>query len=301
MPRLQYDFSGDAFADGSGGDKFLIDLSEGLSNLYGKMVRQGQIFRVRQVDVRCVNPNTLVQDEVMGVSGKLVWFHPTSPRKKAWLGAFRACQKLRGLYGFSSASSPRNYDFRVGLAQGYSTDVGIFGEGVKFNAWCNSDSDELHLTHGNEWQSIFGVWNKSLMNISSPYNYTEGFGTPFATAADALGDEMDFISQEYVYFKKDQASLEAASAPFQVAFSQVFDSAGHIVSYDIGGTTTPSHIDGPLDVMCGLLGVYVDTTTVDDSETQTQDWRIEVSVDVESWSPIVKRRKSKKSRRKSKR
>jgi len=301
MPRLQYTFGGDAFADGAGGDKFLIDLSEGLSDLYGKMVRQGQIFTIRQIDVRMVNPNTVVQDEVMGVSGKFVWFHPTGPRKKAWANAFRACQRLRGVHGFSGASSPRNYDFRIGLAEGYSTDTGVWSDGVKFNAWCNSDNDELHLTHGSDEQSIFAVWNKSLMYNASPYNYVEGFGTPWASDAAATGDQIDFIVNEYTYFEQDKASLEAASAPFQLAFSQVFDSAGHVVSYDIGSTTSPSHVQGPLSVMCGLLGVYIDTSTVDDSELQTQDWQIEISVDVQSWNPILKgrsrrRRKGRRSR-----
>jgi len=295
MPRLNYQFGGDAFANGAGGDKHLIDLSEGLSDLYGKMVRQGQVFRVRQVDVRLINPVDTVQNEILGVSGKLVYFHPTTARKKAWANAFRACQRLRGVHGFSGASSPRNYDFRVGLADGYSSDVGVFGEGVKFNAWCNSDADELHLTYAaDSKQSIFSVWNRSLMYNRSPYNYAEGFGTPWQSDAAALGDEIDFIANEHTYFEQDEASTEAATLPFQVAFSQVFDSAGHLVSYDIGGTTTHDNLTGPVSVMCGLLGVYIDTTTVDDSEFQTQDWVIEISVDVQSWSPILKQRSRRK-------
>ena len=50
--------------------------------------------------------------------------------------------------------------------------------------------------------------------------------------------------------------------------------------------------------MCGLLGVYIDTTTIDDSLGQTADWGIEVSVEVESWTPIMKKsRRTKRSKR----
>ena len=43
MVRLDYTFDGDAFADGHGEDKFLIDLSEGLSQLYSRKIAQANL------------------------------------------------------------------------------------------------------------------------------------------------------------------------------------------------------------------------------------------------------------------
>jgi len=44
--------------------------------------------------------------------------------------------------------------------------------------------------------------------------------------------------------------------------------------------------------MCGLVGVYVDTVAVDDSETENQDYGLEVTLDIESWKPIMGRSKT---------
>ena len=134
--RLEYTFEGDAFADGGGGDKFLIDLSEDLSNKYGRLIRQGQVFRVSRINMRLKNPDTLVQDQTIAASGKLFYYHPTVNRKKAWkvaLDTWNANRRALGVTG-------RGMDFRVGISDGYSTNVGAGNDGVKFNAWINAKS-----------------------------------------------------------------------------------------------------------------------------------------------------------------
>lgn len=285
MPRLTWEFQGDAFADGAGDDRFLIDLSEDLSQLYGKMIRQGQVFRVRQIDIRLINPNTLVQDEVMAVAGNLSYFHPTKPRKEAWRNAYQTVQQNRRALGIRTGSKD-DYDFRVGYLADYSTDVGAWGEGVKFNAWVNADDDPLCLDHTTVKNSVFGVYNRQHQTSAHPANQDGGFGHWAQKDADAIADELDFITNETEYFSPELASAVASKIPFQVAFSNVFDNSVVGIFRDHGGTTSAQHCLGPYDVMCGLLGVQIDTTTVDDSETQTQDWRIQISVDIESWSLI---------------
>lgn len=292
MPRLQYTFSGDAFADGAGGDKHLIDLSEELSGLYGKMVRQGQIFTVNHVDIRLVNPNTALQDEVMAVSGKLLWYHPTAARIEAWKTAFRATQAQRKTMGNTGSEG---YDFRVGFGEGYSTDVGAFGTGVKYNAWLNSASDPLLLSApGESDQDIFGNHNANLDTSELPKNPHGGFGHWAQKDAAAILDELDFVCNEDGFYIDGAASLAAASLGFQLSFTSLYESAlGATEAANSVTNASRMELDGP--VMLGLIGVYIDTTTIDDDMPQSQDWRIEVSVDVEKWSPIFKGRK--KSRR----
>ena len=50
--------------------------------------------------------------------------------------------------------------------------------------------------------------------------------------------------------------------------------------------------------MCGLVGILIDTQVPDDSELQTEDYGIQVTLDVERWTPIFPKRKAKKSKKK---
>ena len=301
MPLLHYEFTGDAFADGAGGDHFLMDLSEGLSAKYGKLIRQGQVFRVRSIMARIYNPNTLVQDVMMAVAGNYIFMHPTGNRKKAWKNAFKAVQANRRLVGnLADGSQPTSaYDFRVGLALDYSTDVGLWNDGVKFNAWIDNDDSPLILA-GHTTQGIFNVYNGQILQDPLPVNPYAGFGTWIQKDAGAIGDELDFVQNESEYFVQGQASTAFDYAPFQVAFSQLFDSdqidvPGFETVYH-GGTTEVDRMEAPLDVMCGLIGVNVDTTTVDDSAGQTEEWGVQFVVDVERWTPIFSGRKSRRKK-----
>ena len=302
MPRIQYSLEGDAFADGAGGDKLLLDLSEKLSLIYGNQVRQGQIFTVRQVDVRMYNPNTLTQDEVMGVSGKLVYFAPTKNRKLAWKNAFMTWLQNRQALGVKT----RGADFRVGLSDGYALSTGLNApDGVKFNAWINDEEQPLMLASNTEEQDIFGNWTVN-HQVTGQTPSNKSFGHWAQKDALTLADDLDFTSEDTQFYALGEASKEAQTVPFQVHFASWFDNGsamanpvlGQAAIKSFGSGSSISHIDGPLHVMCGLMGVYVDTTTVDDSEFQVSDWGIEISIDVEKWSPILPKKKPRRKSRK---
>ena len=217
----------------------------------------------------------------MAVSGDLIWYAPTSYRKKAWKVAKNMVALNRRQLGIQGS---RDYDFRVGFSTGYSTDVGIFGEGVKHNAWVNADDDPLLLASASSNQGIFKNWNDNHTSQNMPVNPTGGFGHWAQKDADALLDELDFVTNENPIYSRYKASETAQRAPFAVSFSNVIASSIG-VSGDIADTQG-ARTEGPLSVMCGLLGIRIDTTLVDDTAAQSQDWRLAVSVDVESWSPI---------------
>ena len=289
MPKLVYRFEGDAFADGAGGDKFLIDLSEQMSTHYGRLIRQGQIFTVSSIDARVVNPDTTLQDEVIAVSGRYVYMEPTGNRIQAWKNGFQTVQSNRRLVGNHSKTG--EYDFRVGLAPGYGTATGIFGtDGVRYNAWIKSDASPLMLA-GEPEQGLCDVWNEQLGTVATPKNPGDGFGTWMAKNAGATGDELDFVLNEQEYFVKGSASTQFEYSPFACSFSNVIGSSSG-VNGDIADTARDS-LEGPIRVMCGLIGVYVDTTTVDDTSAQSQDWALEITVSVERWKPIISKRKKK--------
>lgn len=299
MPRLTYRFENTLFQDGAGSHKYLCDISEKLSKVYGRLIRQGQVFKIRRIEARIFNPNTGIQDVVMSASGNYIFMTPTSNRKKAWFHAFKAVQANRRLLGNVVSNKHSSYDFRIGLAPGYSTDVGIWGEGVKFNAWIKSDADSLLLA-GDPQNGIMDVYNNQLdagMALVRPHNPDDGFGTWIDKNLAAAGDQLDFVNNEEEFFTPGTAGVDFDNAPFSVAFSSVYDSFGDAQD-SLGTVTNPSVAEGPLNSLCGLIGVHIDTTGSDDSSSQTQDYGLEVIIDVESWSPIMKSKsKNKKTSR----
>jgi hypothetical protein len=86
-----------------------------------------------------------------------------------------------------------------------------------------------------------------------------------------------------------------AGIRFQTSFSGAYDDSGS--GGDWGAMTNSEVVDGPIWAMCGLIGIDIDTTYVDRSEAQTQNAIMHVSVDVESWSPLVSSKRGRRGRR----
>ena len=298
MARISWYFEGAANGTGERQQKFLCDISEKLSEYYGRLIRQSHTFTIRSIDIRVVNPDQtgeIYDDEVIAVSGMFNYYEPTKNRIAAWRNGFEAWLTNRKSLGVKS----RNADFRVGLSDGYSTDVGVWGDGVKFNAWINADDDPLMLNNSVDKQSLFRTWNEAVASqaLIQPTNPTGGFGHWAQKDADSLLDQLDFVTNENEYFTEDQASTTSQRLPFMLNFSAWFDNATSDPA-DFGSVSNAEHIQGPIRSMCGLMGLYIDTVTVDDSETENQDYGIEVSMDIQSWKPLIPRRSPRKKGKK---
>lgn len=294
MPMLRIQAENIEMAsDGATSQKRVIDLSAALSAHYGRLIRQGQVFMIRGLHFRLRNPGGVIQDEVMDLSGQLEFFQPTGNRKKAWAAAFKAVQAHRRLLGIRE----ENYDFRVSLNEDYGT--------VPFNAWINEENDPLYLARTDDsilnpthHQGIFNVYNEGLTGTkyvtpTDPESGGNGFGTPFMTAS--MTDEaIDFTTDETPFFVEGWAHESTESIPFQLGFTSVYDSFTGLED-DASRITNSVHIDlsnAQIPVMCGLLGVHIDTTAVDDAGILGgillgPETTLEVSVDVERWSPIL--------------
>lgn len=277
MPRLSWTTGSlSAAADGSFTHRQTLDISAALSEYYGRLVRQGQMFKIRSVDVRLKNPNTLAQDNNLSAAGSLLWIAPTAPRKKAWRNGLRAVQRLRRMAGVKS----KDYDFRVGFHPDYGEVVG--------QAWVRSESNELTLCSSDptDQNSCFSVWNAGNQPPTPVDPDLNGFGFPFDTPWALGTGDMDFkegLGGDATYFTKDEASQQPDATHFQLMFAGAFDAAG-LDDYAAG--TNAEHIMGPFNVMCGVMGLQIDTTIPDDSETQTEDFEVLITLDVESWSPL---------------
>lgn len=288
MVRITVGHTASVDMDGSSTQKFLIDIAKELSQRYGKLIRQGQLFKIKSAGVRVYNPNTLVQDNLLSASGRLLFYSPTKHRKDAWKSAFRAVQNLRKTHGLKS----KNYDFRVGLESS-------FGEVVN-QAWIRDEDETLNLGGIDDDQNaIFSVHNAQLdnTNASPPDERMNGFGTPYdVVGINALAD-LDFKEGLYgdsPYFVMGAADQTMDSVPYSVAHAGAFDNSG---IEDYGAVTNAENIIVDSMAMCGLVGVTIDTQIPDDSELQTEDYGIQVTLDIEKWTPIFQRRNKKKGKK----
>lgn len=268
-----------------------LDLTRTLSEYYGHLVRQGSVVMVRGVDVRVYNPNSASQDNMVTASGKLCWYAPTGPRKEAWKNAFSAVQRLRRLAGLRE----EGYDFRVGLGPDVLLDGHEDWPEVAQQAWVRSESDELYLGYNSasDQNSIFAVYNAQLNPTPEPVDPSiNGFGFPFDTPWAIGTGDMDFKegSQDTGFFVEGMASDMMDCVPFSVAHAGAWGNTGVLPSSSsFAGVTNAEHIDfhgHPVPVLCGLMGLEIDTTVPDDATTNPQDFGIEVVIDIEAWSGI---------------
>ena len=291
MVRITEGYTQTVAADGSLQNKFLIDISKHLSQRYGKLVRQGQLFKIKSAHVRVYNPNTLVQDNLLTASGRLLFYSPTKNRKDAWKSAFRAVQNLRKSHGLKS----KHYDFRVGLEESFGAVVG--------QAWVREEDETLTLGGiYDDQNSIFAVHNAQLAMPSQEGHPQDermnGFGTPYDLVGVNSLNDLDFkegLGGDAEYFIEGEANAIMESIPFSVAHAGAWDNAG---TDDFVGVTNAEHIEVNSMAMCGLVGILIDTQVPDDSELQTEDYGIQVTLDVERWTPIFPKRKAKKSKKK---
>lgn len=278
MPRVTFRQSLSNAADGEMQSKHLIDIPMMLSQHYGRLIRQGNAFRIKSAQLRVYNPNTATQDQQLGVSGRLVFAEPTKNRKSAWINAFKAVQNMRRLTGLKE----KNYDFRVGLHDDYGK--------VMQQAWIRSDSNELNLVGGGQ-NGIFDVHNEQLNKASQPEDPDlNGFGFPFdfpgigdgdADFKDGLGDNGFFI--------EGQASTQLESLGLTAGFAGVSHTTSSLVNDALGTSITPTDTqECDITAMCGLVGIIIDTTIPDDSTAQVEDTGVEITLDIESWSSLFK-------------
>lgn len=289
MPHLDYSFDIDMARDGAtGGQRHLIDISKELSALYGKLVRQGQTFKVNSIQVALESPGGALEtaNRAMAVAGDLYYMHPTANRKKAWVNGLQAVNRLRRLMGIVS----KGYDFRVALRGNSGWDS------VDNQAWVRNEDEPLVISyHPDPQNSLCTVYNDRLMDASLPVDPDIlGFGAPFDFPGLGSGDA-DFTANDATYYQEGNASIDMAGIRFQTSFSGAYDDSGS--GGDWGAMTNSEVVDGPIWAMCGLIGIDIDTTYVDRSEAQTQNAIMHVSVDVESWSPLVSSKRGRRGRR----
>ena len=306
------------------GIRFTIDIAKELSLIYGKLIRQNQIFKIGSIHCRLVNPNTAVQDEFMGAAGHILYFHPTKWRIAAIKSAFNAVQAHRKNQGIKTAG----YDFRVGFNPYFGTvtqQANIIGDAAPLYLSCpNNDSitNVINLITAAEGdasllatilaaggfpdQGIFNVWNEYMPGQQLPRPSGNGFGSPYQSLLTTAGiTDPDFVSDEDVFFTRKEANTKEQAVPFQLAYTHVTGSQLGVDGEE-NTTTGINTIKGekPLSVLNGLLGVTIDTTGVNDHTLSallgSQDTMVEFSIEVLGSKSYMKKKRKRRSRRRMK-
>lgn len=311
-----------ALIPAGGGVRFTIDLAAELSKIYGKLIRQNQIFKIGAIHCRLVNPDTAVQDEFMGASGNLQYFHPTRNRIKAVKNAYNAVQMHRRNQGIRT----EGYDFRVGFNPYFGTvlqQANIIGDAKPIYLSVPTDGSltsviglitaaggdaslvsAILAAGGFDDQGCFNVYNDNMADLGLPRPSSNGFGSPYQSLLDTAGiTEADFVSDETIFFTKNEASTQEQSVPFQLAYTHVTGSQLGVDGEEnttTGITTIKGH--EPISVLNGLMGVVIDTTGVNDHTISAllgnQDTMVEFSIEVLGSNSYMK--KPRRSRRRSK-
>lgn len=307
------------------GIRLTVDLAKELSQLYGKLIRQNQIFKIGAIHCRLVNPNTTVQDEFMGAAGHLLYLHPTKNRIKAVKNAYSSVMQHRKTQGIRS----QGYDFRLGFHPYFGEvdqQANIIGDAkplymvvpesgsitnvINHITAASGDASVLSAilsAGGYDDQGVFRVWNEYMSQNQLPKASGDGFGSPYQSLLDTAGlTSADFVSNENSFFRSNEASQKEQSVPFQLAYTHVTGSQLGVDGEE-NTTTGINSISGhkPLSVMNGLLGIVVDTTGVNDHTLSallgTQDTMVEFSIEVLGSTSYMNKRRRSRRRSKSRR
>ena len=298
-----------AFNDGiAGGSTYrvLIDLTRQMREKLGVLVRQGQTINVRQITIAISPENESGGEDQYGgaqAGGNLVWIHPTKARIAAWKAAFFHCQNLRKNAGLKGQ---KGYDYRVGLSDVYPT--------VAQNAWSSRDDVPHNLIQtespdgDDSTGGLFNAYNH-VMLARNGGGFTEQndlsvagvLGQPYATSDGSSGADLDFmIADTDGDFIPGVASGLYDTLPWSASFSGNNNWDLELGDQDFTGV--PGHVavfqhtfDKPAKTMCGLMGLDVYFTNIDDT-VDNEEFRVYWSVECASGAKYLGRSKMSKRR-----
>lgn len=293
-------------------DPQLVDISKILTQRMGRLIRQGHVFRVSRINVSLINGSGNSFDFGAQARGTIRWFSPTAGRANAWRYALAQHVKAR-----NSAQAPRtgDYDFRVTLSAGASAAT----PAVAANAWF-SDPDAFVGLIGHELYNPDGQTRTVSRGIFNTHNSRlQGMGK--ASVGDMAADDIPTATfgGPHIIDQDDDLDPNDGSNNLVMNESDYYMVGQAHEGFDtirwLAGTTAytePPHAnhqvsifewDTPVDVMCGLMSVDIENMNRD-AQTLIQGelndrFYLQVTLAVEGWTPLVRKRKRKSSKRKT--
>lgn len=284
----------------------LMDISKLLTKRFGRLIRQGHVFRVSRINVHLLNGAGQSFDFGAQARGTIRWFSPTKGRVKAWRYALAQHVQAR-----KSAQAPRtgDYDFRCTLDAG-----GSFATSpVDGNAWFSDPTAYVGLVGHEQFnpagsdrtvsRGIFNTHNSMLAgagaaavgDMGNDDLPTSSFGGPHIIDQDDDLDDDDG-SNNLVMNETDFYTVGEANETFDYlrwnAGTTAFTEGGfanHQVSI--------FEWDTPIDVMCGLLSIDIEQMSRD-AQVANDNFYLQLTLAVDGWTPLVSRKKTMRRRKK---
>lgn len=288
--------------------KFGMDISSQLTEQLSRMIRQCQIFDIKNISIGLKRGDPSATTEI-NCSGQVYWMEPTASRIKAIKNAFFIVSKHRKMQGITGNWQ---YDFRIGqdASAGYYSTGSYTGsyplpnqaiaydDGNAYSLWMITSADFADTNENKN--SVFRTYNYGLPNyddrLEAP-TQVEGWNGSISAPAAGLG-VIDWMQNEASLLTTNPFGRQAASEMQQ---SQTFDVSSSVTTsiYEKQGWTLDLQGNEFLQFLNGLFSVSVDTYLTSGGESDANYLR--VTCGVSGWKPYLmgkKKSKSKKRRRK---
>ena len=279
-----------ATGDGDVTNRFgIIDCAAILSSMYGRNIRQGNVFKLVGFDVSPVAREDGQHEGVSMGSGTIEFMRPTKNRIQAWKNGLKTALELRKSGGLGVGGRRGQYDFRVGLRPAF---------GTVSNQAAFVDDDEIYLTHDDAQRGLFPNYNsvnETSLDAEPDVTSYDSFGLKHAYSDELVGDEDVNVEAtdsdlESEYWNPTHASVIPLGIGWQWAKGGRFGGAAED-SPSWGVTSERYRLpDGyHLPVMCGLIGWKQTLAAHDDSIPLGEgDVYVDFLLHFSGWNSIMK-------------
>ena len=252
----------------------------GLSDFYGKSIRQGNSFRVRKIDFGLEPQENMENNPDVGlaISSQMQYVPTTKHTKKAWNMAFkqwRAQKNLSGLVGIHT-----KYDDMEFAYDGNDPDLGLPGVISTLNHGGIGDTNEEQMVLlGNSVDGNF--WS-----LQDKYN------SSFPVPSESLDPETSVRTKtrKYNTFWPPKQELQGY-ANFSGTHSE-----NNILTVDFdflhGGNAQQTAWEGCVDILCGKMKLFTYTMPADSPGGLEDSMEVTVTFWIESFTPLVYKKKT---------
>jgi len=252
-----------------------------LSEFYGKMIRQGQSFKVTGVQASLQpDPDASGIDVGMSVDVGLTYVPTTRHSKFAWNQVYKNWRNQKKL-DTAVGAQIRYDDMEFGWNKNEGTDRGrtsaIFGQGMSDS----SGQEKLVLTGDSVYTSGTNIGQFSLRDY-----YNSSYSTPGASKDPFSNSVIKEPKWGSTPFPENQHLSCSATASATGWYDGPNKFSGAVSMGQIEALPEPAN------VLCGVFYLSAYVLPDDTSSQDEDDFILTITIFVDSWKPLIFRRKS---------
>ncbi len=241
----------------------------GLSDYYGKTIRQGATFTLKKIDVSLI-PVGSGFDTGLSISGKFTHLPTTKHTRKAWNNIFTDWKRQKNLQagvGMQVRYDDLEYAWDSAHVAVTSNISDIYGLGLASVHGTSGVASKMTLTGASVAGSIYSL-----------EDYYESAFPILPPSDDPYGSEIK--APKFSTYWPPEINL-----PFMANLSSIVDNEG--LDTLSGASASQTCWEGDTDVFCGVgeirIWIIPDDTVAQSEDTAT----ITITFWIESWKPLV--------------